>query len=97
MSSYDVRVHAILTNELSGKKKSYTARWKVANKPFRDTFATRALAESFRSKLVVAQREGTAFDEKTGLPEPMARELNSRNWYDPAIAFVRVDLQQVAA
>lgn len=58
MSSYDVRIHAILTNELSGKRKSCTIRWKVAGKPFRNTYATRALAERFRSKPMVAQREG---------------------------------------
>ncbi|MGC4814101.1 tyrosine-type recombinase/integrase [Micromonospora sp. DT228] len=97
MSSYEVRVHAILANELSGKKKSYTVRWKVAGQPFRKTYATRALAESFRSKLVVAQREGTAFDEKSGLPEPMARELNSRNWYDLAVAFVDMKWPRAAA
>ncbi|MDG4791085.1 tyrosine-type recombinase/integrase [Micromonospora sp. WMMD1102] len=97
MSTYDVRIHAILTNGLSDKKKSYTVRWKAANRPFRKTFATRALAESFRSKLVVAQREGTAFDEKNGLPEPMARELNSRNWYDLAVAFVDMKWSRAAA
>ncbi|WP_413775697.1 tyrosine-type recombinase/integrase [Micromonospora sp. RTGN7] len=97
MSSYDVRIHAILSNELAGKKKSYTVRWKVAGKPFRNTYATRALAESFRSKLVVAQREGTAFDEKIGLPEPMARELNSRSWYDLAVAFVDMKWPRAAA
>ncbi|MFC5942002.1 tyrosine-type recombinase/integrase [Micromonospora harpali] len=97
MSSYDVRIHAILTNPLAGKKKSYTVRWRVAGKSFRKTYATGALAESFRSKLVVAQREGTAFDEKSGLPEPMARELNARNWYDLAVAFVDMKWPRAAA
>ncbi|MDI5936975.1 integrase, partial [Micromonospora sp. DH15] len=97
MSSYDVRIHAILTNTLAGKKKSYTVRWRVAGKSFRKTYATGALAESFRSKLVVAQREGTAFDEKSGLPEPMARELNARNWYDLAVAFVDMKWPRAAA
>jgi integrase len=60
----------------------------VAGKEFHETFATRALAESFRSKLVVAQREGVAFDVATGLPEPMAREARSRTWYEHAVAFV---------
>ncbi|WP_436837496.1 tyrosine-type recombinase/integrase [Micromonospora rifamycinica] len=97
MSSYEVRIHAILTNSLAGKKKSYTVRWRIAGKSFRNTYATRALAESFRSKLVVAQREGTAFDEKSGLPEPMARELNARNWYDLAVAFVDMKWSRAAA
>ncbi|KIR64273.1 integrase [Micromonospora haikouensis] len=97
MSSYDVRIHAILTNTLASKKKSYSVRWRVAGKSFRKTYATAALAESFRSKLVVAQREGTAFDEKSGLPEPMARELNARNWYDLAVAFVDMKWPRAAA
>ena len=32
------------------------------------------------------QREGTAFDIATGLPEPMARKLNSRSWLSHAMA-----------
>lgn len=87
MSTYDVRIHALLVNTNAGKT-TYTVRWKVAGKSFRDTFATKALAENFRAKLVVAQREGVAFDEKCGLPEPMARARNARSWYDHAIAFV---------
>ncbi|MFF0720435.1 tyrosine-type recombinase/integrase [Micromonospora sp. NPDC003816] len=97
MSSYDVRIHAILTNELSGRKKSYTVRWKVAGRPFRDTFATRALAESFRSKLVVSQREGVAFDKASGLPEPMARALNTRSWLEHAIAYVDMKWPRASA
>ncbi len=96
MSTFDVRVHSVLINKLA-KGNSYSVRWVVAGKPFRDTFATRALADSFRSKLVVAQREGVAFDEKCGLPEPMARALNARSWYDHAIAYVDVKWPRAAA
>jgi integrase len=87
MSTYDVRVFGILTNQ-NAKKTTYTVRWVVAGQRFRDTFTTKALAESFRSDLVSAQRKGVAFDEAIGLPEPMARELNTRTWFDHAIAFV---------
>ncbi|GGK32578.1 integrase [Pilimelia terevasa] len=97
MSVYDVRIHAILENTLAKKRKSYTVRWKVAATPFRDTFATRALAESFRSKLIVAQREGVAFDGKSGLPEPMARELNAISWYDLAVSYVDMKWARAAA
>ncbi|MFI5839790.1 tyrosine-type recombinase/integrase [Catenuloplanes sp. NPDC051500] len=38
-----------------------------------------------------------AFDEKTGLPEPMARALNTRSWYAHAIAFVDVKWAQSSA
>jgi hypothetical protein len=96
MITYDVKVYALLVNENAGKN-TYTVRWKVAGKPFRDTFATKALAENFRSKLVVVQREGVAFDEATGLPEPMARTRNARTWYDHAIAFVDMKWPRAAA
>src|SRR6266498_3033061 len=85
MSTYDVRVWGILRNK-TAKGATYTVRWTVAGKARRETFATRALAESFRSRLVVAQREGVAFDEASGLPEPMARERNTRSWYEHAMA-----------
>ena len=93
MTTYDVRIWSIREfkgrDRKTGKPKStYRLRWKVAGREFGDSFQTRALAESFRSRLIVAQREGVAFDEPTGLPEPMARELNGRTWYDHAIAFV---------
>ncbi|MCE0536989.1 tyrosine-type recombinase/integrase [Kineosporia rhizophila] len=86
-TTYDVRVHSILTN--TGQRgKTYTVRWKVENRPFRDTFATKALAESYRSKLLIAQREGTAFDVASGLPEPIARKLQSRSFLTHAQEFV---------
>ena len=93
MSTYDVRVWSI--QEHKGKdrktkkeKTTYRLRWTVAGRVFSDSYQTKALAESFRAKLVTAQREGIAFDEPSGLPEPMARKLNSRSWYEHAVAFV---------
>ena len=87
MSTFDVRVFSILTNR-NRTKTTYTVRWVVAGQRFRDTFTTRALADSHRSELISAQRKGVAFDEATGLPEPMARELNARSWLEHAVAFV---------
>lgn len=102
MTTYDVRVWS--TQERHGKDRktdkpriTYRLRWKVAGRTFSDTFQTKALAESFRARLVVAQREGVAFDEASGLPEPMARELNSVTWYDHAIAFVDMKWPRAAA
>ena len=96
MSSYDVRLWSILTR--SGKRRAtYAVRWFVNGRPFSKTFAAKALAESYRSKLVIAQREGVAFDEASGLPEPMARELNSRTWLEHAIAFVDMKWPRASA
>ncbi|MFC7529130.1 tyrosine-type recombinase/integrase [Actinoplanes sp. GCM10030250] len=93
MSTYDVKIWSIQEHKgkdrKTGKAKStYRLRWVVAGKVFSDRFQTKALAESFRAKLVTAQREGIAFDEASGLSEPMARERNTRSWYDHAVAFV---------
>ena len=96
MSTYDVRIYQIQSNS-NRNGKTYTVRWKVAGKLRSKTFSTRALAESFRSKLLVAQREGVAFDEASGLPEPMARELNSRTWYEHAVDFVAMKWPRASA
>jgi integrase len=96
MTTYNVRIFGILRNQ-TAKGYSYTVRWQVAARRFRETFATRALAESFRSKLITAQREGIAFEETSGLPEPMARELTSRSWYEHAVAFVDMKWPRAAA
>lgn len=71
MSSYDVRIWTIREyqgrDRKTGKeRKTYRVRWEVAGREFGKTFQTRAMAESFRSRLIVAQREGTAFDKPTG-------------------------------
>jgi hypothetical protein len=55
---------------------------------FGKTFATKALAESYRSTLIVAQREGVAFDTASGLSEPLARKQQSRSWLAHAMNFV---------
>ena len=104
MSTYEVRIWAI--SEYKGRaaatsggkaRSTYRLRWLVGGKRFGKSFQTRALAESFRSKLVVAQREGIAFDDVTGLPEPMAREARSRTWYEHAVAFVDMKWPRASA
>ena len=102
MSTYDVRVWNLQEHHGKDRKTgkartTHRLRWVVAGRVFSDSFQTKALAESFRSRLVSAQREGVAFDERSGLPEPMARELNSRSWYEHAVAFVDMKWPQSAA
>jgi integrase len=53
------------------KTKPYMVRWKVAGEVTTRTFPTRALADSFRSRLIAALAEGQAFDIATGLPVSM--------------------------
>lgn len=87
--SYDVRIFKITT--YAGKRgKTYTVRWEVAGKRSQETFATSKLADSFRSKLTTAAREGVPFDIGSGLPQTMLRELSRRTWYEHAAEFVDV-------
>ncbi|MEU4239509.1 integrase [Actinoplanes sp. NPDC026619] len=100
--SYDVQVYKIEERKYpstkGGKPRvSYRVRWVVASARFGDTFQTKGLAESFRSRLITAQREGVAFDTATGLPEPMARELNTRSWYSHSVAFVDLKWPRASA
>ena len=102
MTTYDVRIFSIREHKgidrKTGKPRStYRVRWKVAGRECGKSFQTSALAESFRSRLIIAQREGIVFDEKTGLPEPMAREQNSRTWYEHAVAFVDMKWPRASA
>src|SRR4051794_37554253 len=92
-TTYEVRIWGIREHDGKDRKtgkprRTYRLRWQVAGKARGESFQTRALAESFRAKLITAQREGVAFDMASGLPEPIARQLNSRTWYDHAVAYV---------
>lgn len=80
-TSHDVRVFT--TETYAGKRKTtYRVRWSVERKKFGKQFATSALADSFRSKLVVATRRGEDFDTKSGLPSSLAKdEKPQSSWY----------------
>lgn len=86
-TSHDVRVRAIRTYR-GARKTTYTVRWTVAGKEFQDTFATKALAESERARIIRAQRDGVAFDCDSGLPEPEARKRTERTWLAHAMDYV---------
>lgn len=101
-TSYDVQVYKIEVRKYPAAKGgkphvSYRVRWVVAGTRFGDTFQTKALAESFRSKLIIAQREGVAFDTGSGLPEPMARALYTRSWYAHSVAYVDLKWPRASA
>ncbi|MGC5015101.1 tyrosine-type recombinase/integrase [Streptosporangium sp. DT93] len=74
--SYDVRIWDIRRNA-SSKTPSYVVRWKVGAKERSKTFRTKALAENFVSDLRQATRRGEAFDLVTGLPESMAKPVDT--------------------
>jgi len=85
--TYDVKIWT--TRVYKGKRGNrYIVRWEVANKERARTHTTKKLAESFRSSLISAARQGFAFDVATGQPEHMTRPLATVTWYEHAMAFV---------
>lgn len=88
-TSYNVRIWAVEVRKNSrGKVTSYRVRWRAGETPFRESFERKTQAESFRSELISAQRQGIAFSTTTGLPVTMARELAVMNWLQLACEYL---------
>ncbi|WP_306336991.1 tyrosine-type recombinase/integrase [Streptomyces sp. KL118A] len=86
-TTYDVKVYKILTYK-GARKTTYTVRWVVADKSWREPFATVALAEGFRSELIQATGKGEAFVIATGLPVSHRSKAASMSWYKFAVQYV---------
>ena len=85
--SFDVRIHKV--DVYQGKRTTtHWVRWSVDRKAFKEPFKTAALADSFRSKLVTATRNGEAFDKAEGLPVTMLRSTNTSTWFAFACSYV---------
>jgi integrase len=95
-TTYDVRIWAVETQRNRGKP-SYRVRWMTAGRKRGRFFATRTLAESFRTDLLRASRRGEAFEIESGLPVHMARIAREMSWYDFACAYVDLKWPSAAA
>ena len=80
-----------------GRRRIYGVRWVVAGKSFSKWFEYEAQADSYRSWLIRAARQGEGFDTGTGLPESMTREQQAVTWFDLACRFVDLKWPHVAA
>jgi integrase len=69
-------------------RRRYGVRWKTDNREHSEWYATKRLAESFRSDLLRAQRAGEAFELASGLPVSLARQRSSRTLLEVATAYV---------
>jgi integrase len=96
MKSHRVRFWETRPNK-TAKGTSYTVRWTVAAREKSATFARKAQADRYRSRLMQAADKGEAFDVDTGLPDSMAREVSSVTWYEHACAFADARWPKVAA
>ncbi|MER6073176.1 hypothetical protein ABT187_30895 [Streptomyces sp. NPDC001817] len=86
-TTYDVKIYKILTCK-GARKTTYTLRWTVADKRWREPFNTVALAEGFRSELIRATGKGEAFVVATGLPVSHRSKSAAMSWYKFAVEYV---------
>jgi integrase len=76
---------------------TYVVRWQVAGRAHQRTFATRKLADAFRSSVTVAAREGLPFDQKHGLPVTLMDASSQLTWYEHACAFTDLKWDHISA
>jgi hypothetical protein len=86
-TTFDVRIHE--TEVYKGSKTTtYWVRWKVAGRRFKEPFKQKALADSFRSALTAAARNGEAFVVVSGRPVSMHRDTREMSCYELACSYV---------
>lgn len=90
-TSFNVRIYT--TDVYKGTRTTtYWVRWAVEKKQFKEKFKTSALADSFRSELVIASRKGEAFCVETGSPMSKLREETAdkavMSWFELVAKFV---------
>lgn len=80
--THKVRIWKI--SKYAGKRgTTYRVRWVLEDRPtFTESFATIALADSFRSRLIAAMAAGEAFHLETGLPVSMERRTQNMTWFE---------------
>ncbi|MEU0406760.1 tyrosine-type recombinase/integrase [Streptomyces griseorubiginosus] len=94
-TTYNVKIWSIRVYR--GKQKtSYSVRWSLDGREWRQPFDTRALADAFRSELVSATRRGEAFSLTTGRPVSHQSGASAMNWYDFAVQFADAQWHRTA-
>lgn len=95
-TAFNVRIWDIRARK-GRSRNGYVVRRLVAGRSHQRTFATRKLADSFRTSIVVAAREGSAFDPQSGLPTVLTDIGVRTTWYEHACAFVDLKWDHVSA
>ncbi|MFE0255726.1 tyrosine-type recombinase/integrase [Streptomyces sp. NPDC059010] len=98
MSNRSYKVRFYDTEIYRGKRKtSYTVRWSVNGRRHGQSYATSALAESFRATLRVAANNGEPFDLDTGLPVSHATSAAEVTSYEFALQYVDMKWPRISA
>jgi len=95
-TSYDIKFWKIETRA-GVKRTTYRVHWFVGPQHFTETFPIKALADAFRSHLMVAATQGEAFDTDTGRPISHARASTDVSFLDHAREYVAAAWDDVAA
>lgn len=91
-----VRVLALQTRTRGPhNKKSHVVRWKVNGREHARAFGVRAVADDYRSRLIVSSRDGEQFDVATG--EPISWKRSTETFYEFARRWVRLQSETWAA
>jgi integrase len=94
-TTYDVRVYK--TEVYKGAKvTTHWVRWKTGEKTWKEPYRTTAQADSFRSSLVTAAREGQAFNITTGRPLSWQRD-ETKAQVAPTVSWYALTLDYTAA
>jgi Aminotransferase class I and II len=93
-STYDVRIWDPRKIGDTAKGR-WRVRWVVAGKEKGRSFAVKPLADGFAADLRQAVRDGTPFDEATGLPVTPATPVQV-TWYDHARSYTDMKWPQLA-
>ncbi len=94
--TYNVRVYK--TKIYKGARvTTYYVRWKVGSREWKEPHRTIAQADSFRSSLLAAARNGEAFSLATGRPVAWKRAENDMTWYEFACAYADMKWKSASA
>lgn len=96
---WSVRVKSPSHTTAKGRKKTatYQVRWKVGPRPHGRTFASKALADAFRAKLLVALQNGQPFDVEFGLPDSLIEKHDQISWFEFAPKYVDMKWKSLSA
>lgn len=90
MNGFDVRIHA-MRRRSDRPRRPFEVRWHAAGRARSRSFATRALADSYRAELVRAARQGLEFSPGTGEPALWAtQKLPGATWLEHAVSYAAV-------
>lgn len=85
-TTFDVSVWKLAIAK--NRRRKHGVRWRTAGQEHSEWFATKALAESFRTDLIRSQRAGERFDVASGLPTSVLARRQERSLLEVAVSYV---------